>query len=124
MKIYTVGSAIHLLNDWGQKLQHIPFVTDQARGQDGRMLGKFSFCISMDSLISKRRFIQTQNQAPVVQKVDNAIQLINHYLVEDAIGFPNTYSLCGDLSGGSPIQLLNDWSLGNVQRSWAKKLGH
>ena len=116
MEIYTVGSAIHLLNDWGQKLQYIPFVTDQARGQAGRMLGKFSFCVLMDSLYLGTRSIQTQNKAPVVQKVNNAIQLINHYLVDDAIGFPSTYSLCGDLSGGSAIQL--------VQRSWPKKIGH
>ena len=29
--------------------------------------------------------------APVVQKVDNAIQWINLYPVDNAIGFPNTY---------------------------------
>ena len=81
------------------------------------MLGKFSFCVSVDSPYLETRSIQTQNQAPVVQKVDNAIQFINHYLVDDAIGFSNTYSLCVDLSGGSAIQLLNDWSLGTVQRS-------
>ena len=33
----------------------------------------------------------SKKQAPVVQKVDNAIQWINHYPVDDAIGFPNTY---------------------------------
>ena len=38
--------------------------------------------------------------APVVQKVDNAIHQLNHYPLESAIGFPNTYSLDSDLSAG------------------------
>ena len=37
---------------------------------------------------------------PVVQKLDSAIDRINHYPVDNAIGFPNTYSLDNDLSGG------------------------
>ena len=40
--------------------------------------------------------------APVVQKLDSAIHRINHYPVENAIGFPNTYPLDSDLSGGQP----------------------
>ena len=40
------------------------------------------------------------SQAPVVQKVDSAIQRINLYPVDNAIGFPNTYPLDSDLSGG------------------------
>ena len=35
----------------------------------------------------------SKKQAPVVQKVDNAIQWINHYPVNYAIGFPNTYNV-------------------------------
>ena len=35
--------------------------------------------------------------APVVQKVDSAIQQINLYPVDSAIGFPNTYPLDSDL---------------------------
>ena len=38
--------------------------------------------------------------APVVQKVDNAIHWINHYPLESAIGFPNTYPWDSDLSVG------------------------
>ena len=38
--------------------------------------------------------------APVVQKVDNAIHRINHYPVDSAIGFPNTYLWDSDLSVG------------------------
>ena len=38
--------------------------------------------------------------APVVQKVDNAIHGINLCPVDSAIGFPNTYPLDSDLSGG------------------------
>ena len=39
------------------------------------------------------------NLAPVVQTLDSAIHRINLYLVDNAIGFPNTYPLDGDLSG-------------------------
>ena len=39
-------------------------------------------------------------QAPDVQKLDSAICWINHYPVDNTIGFPNTYPLDGDLSGG------------------------
>ena len=38
--------------------------------------------------------------APVVQKVDNAIHQLNHYPLESAIAFPNTYLLDSDLSTG------------------------
>ena len=38
--------------------------------------------------------------APVVQKVDSAIHWINHYPVDNAIGFRNTHPLDSDLSGG------------------------
>ena len=37
---------------------------------------------------------------PVVQKVDSGIRWINLYLVDNAIGFPNTYPPGSDLSGG------------------------
>ena len=37
---------------------------------------------------------------PVVQKVDSGIRWINLYLVNNAIGFPNTYPPGSDLSGG------------------------
>ena len=38
--------------------------------------------------------------APVVQKVDSAIQRIILYPVDSAIGFLNTYPLHSDLSDG------------------------
>ena len=38
-------------------------------------------------------------QAAVVQKVDNAIHRINHYPLDSAIGFYNTYPLDSHLSG-------------------------
>ena len=45
--------------------------------------------------------IVTFDQAPVVQKVDSATHRINLYPKDSAIiGFPNTYPLDGDLSGG------------------------
>ena len=41
-----------------------------------------------------------RNQAPVVQKVDNAIHWINHYPVDSVVCFVNTYPLDSYLSGG------------------------
>ena len=41
-------------------------------------------------------------QAPVVQKVDNAIQWINLYPVDSAIGFSNAYPPESDLFSGLP----------------------
>ena len=38
--------------------------------------------------------------APVVQKLESAIHRINHYQVDSAIIFPNTYRLDSNLSGG------------------------
>ena len=40
------------------------------------------------------------DQAPVVQKVDNAIHRINYYPLDVAIGFAITYPVDSDLSGG------------------------
>ena len=39
-------------------------------------------------------------QPPVVQTLDSAIHRIKIYPVDNAIGFPNTYPLDSDLSGG------------------------
>ena len=44
--------------------------------------------------------IETFDLALVVQKVDSTIHWINLYSLDSAIGFPNTYPLDGDLSGG------------------------
>ena len=38
--------------------------------------------------------------APVVQTLDSAIHRIKIYPVDSAIGFPSTYPLDSDLSGG------------------------
>ena len=39
-------------------------------------------------------------QAPVVQRLDNAIHRINHYPVDSVVCFINIYPLDSDLSGG------------------------
>ena len=44
--------------------------------------------------------LQLTVQAPVVQKVDNAIHRINHYPLDIAIGFTITYPVDSDLSVG------------------------
>ena len=46
-----------------------------------------------------REFLINQLQAPVVQKVDSAIQWINHYPVDSTVGFVNAYPVDSDLSG-------------------------
>jgi len=48
----------------------------------------------------KKKSAKPPIQAPVVQKLDSAIHRINLYPVDNAIGFPNTYPLDSDLSGG------------------------
>ena len=61
----------------------------------------FSFALEIySSVFIERILICTKGLAPVVQKEDSAIQRINLYLVDSAIGFPNTYPLDRDLSGG------------------------
>ena len=44
--------------------------------------------------------LASANLTPVVQKMDNAIHRINHCPLDSAVGFPNTYPLDCDLSGG------------------------
>ena len=56
------------------------------------------FFISLRVLYSKGHYIN--NQAPVVQRVDNAIHRINHYLADSVVCFVNTYLLDSDLSSG------------------------
>ena len=41
-----------------------------------------------------------EDLAPVVQTLDSAIHRIKMYPVDNAIGFPNTYPVDSDLSGG------------------------
>ena len=44
---------------------------------------------------------QDRALAPVVQKLDNAVhRIIDHYPLDNSIGFPSTYPLDSDLSGG------------------------
>ena len=38
--------------------------------------------------------------APVVQTLDSAIHWINHYPLDNSIGFTSVYPLASDLSGG------------------------
>ena len=40
------------------------------------------------------------DQSPVVQRVENMIEWINVYPLDSTIGFPDTYPLASDLSGG------------------------
>ena len=41
-----------------------------------------------------------KDQAPVVQRLDNAIHRINYYPVDSVVCFVNTYPLNSDLSAG------------------------
>ena len=52
-------------------------------------------CLLGDFILENSLFVQ----APVVQKVDSAIQRINLFPVDTAIVFPNTFPLDSDLSG-------------------------
>ena len=57
------------------------------------------------TLVSHERPGSSENQAtvlqaPIVQKVDNAIHRINYYPLDSAIGLSMTYPLDSNLSGG------------------------
>ena len=45
-------------------------------------------------------FLPKLHLAPVVQTMDSAIRWINHYPVDNSIGFASVYPLDSDLSGG------------------------
>ena len=46
------------------------------------------------------KFDVDHHQVPVDQKMNSAIHRINHYPLDSAIGFPNTYPRDSDLSDG------------------------
>ena len=48
----------------------------------------------------RRVEIGSFHQAPVVQTMDSAIRRINHYPVDNSIGFASVYPLDSDFSGG------------------------
>ena len=50
---------------------------------------------------------EADTEAPVVQKMDSAIDRINLYPVDSAIGFLNTYSLDRDPMDSSIVQLVS-----------------
>ena len=51
-------------------------------------------------LMSILRRSSSSKKSPVVRKVDDAVNRINHYLVEKVVCFVSTYPLESDLSGG------------------------
>ena len=59
-------------------------------------------CSSLNNLkeLEKKLGSKISVLAPVVQKLDSTIHRINLYPVDNAIGFPDTYPLDSDLSGG------------------------
>ena len=45
-------------------------------------------------------YVASKDLAPVVQTIDSAIRRINHYLLDNSIGFASVYPLDSDLSSG------------------------
>ena len=56
------------------------------------ILGPFSFIIYINDI--------STDLAPVVQKAASAIQWINHYPLDNSIGFASVYPVDSDFSGG------------------------
>ena len=54
----------------------------------------------IDIAIRRDARVKDKELAPVVQTLDSAIHQIKIYPADNAIGFPNTYPLDSDLSGG------------------------
>ena len=50
--------------------------------------------------VTPQQYVAGIHLAPVVQTLDSAIHQIKIYPADNAIGFPNTYPLDSDLSGG------------------------
>ena len=59
--------------------------------------------VHLDEVFLSFFLLPFAKQAPVVQKVDNAIHRINHYPLDIAIGFAITYPV------DSAIHRLNNW---------------
>ena len=56
--------------------------------------------VELECIETKKKEKQNNKQAPVVQRLDNAIHRINHYPADRVVCFVNTYPLDSDLSGG------------------------
>ena len=79
---------------WLLSIQEKYYTTLSPESNSGRVEDQIIHATAPTS--SKAR----QEQAPVVQKVDNAIHRINHYPLDIAIGFAITYPVDSDLSSG------------------------
>ena len=66
-------------------------------------------CINLVRLISP-----FESLAPVVQTLDSAIHWINHYPLDNSIGFASVYLLDGDLSGGQRYPSFEQLGPGSV----------
>ena len=66
----------------------------------------------------------TRFQAPVVQTLDSAIHWINHYPLDNSIGFASVYPLASDLSGGQRYSSFEQLGPGsrNLQRAILSEL--
>ena len=111
--IYPVDSAIQRLNNWSQVFND---VNTQGCEEEAIITNfffpPFSKCSFSSDVFVVVAVVAANNncliigsfsindQAPVVQKVDNAIHQINHYPLDIAIGFATTYPVDSDLSGG------------------------
>ena len=109
--IYPADSAIHCLNNWGQRIKtNFYFVMRKRRDSDSLsittyyvnfyMIGRDGERVRITSFSPDKIEIRFNPLAPVVQTMDSAIGRINHYPLDNSIGFANVYSLDSDLSGG------------------------
>ena len=88
-------SFSNLLNpDWSIQISGVPAICKVVRYIFNGRVYTQNFTI-----IAKGDYM-LDIQARVVRKVDNAIQRINHYLLDSVVCFVNTYPLDSDLSCG------------------------
>ena len=79
----------------------VPLQKD-SRLQDSRF-SLFAFLVTRLIITSVSMYgeVTSRNhQAPVVQRLDNSIHRINHYLADSVVCFVSPYPLDSDLSGG------------------------
>ena len=76
----------------------------------------FIYCHSSSSLSQSVYIGNSKVLAPVVQTLDSAIHWINHYPLDNSIGFASVYLLDSNLSGGQRYPSFEQ--LGPGQVAW------
>ena len=98
-KLFSVKIHLQWPNLMWLHMGNLEFMTSPCHFID-KKLHSTSSGLSPNKLHFFKRLGITTHQAPVVQRVDSAIQWINYYPLDNAINFDGTYLLDSDLPNG------------------------